>query len=86
MNDFFLKSKAFFKFIVFNLKKRVKIRERKNTNIILIEFNAFQVIHVVYSVFCNFYMKKNTGTKFIAYYNYDVLVSNIKKKTIGAWQ
>lgn len=80
MNKYLLKSLVYFKFIISNLKNKTSSTPNKNSNIILIEFNAFQIIHVVYSVFCNFYFKKDHSTKFIAYYNYDVLVSNINKK------
>ncbi len=53
----------------------------------MIEFNAFQVIHVVFSVICNFFYKSNKKLKIIAYYNYDVLVSNLKKNFFNkiAW-
>ncbi len=87
IREFFHNKLTLFKFIILSLKNRGKTKTKEKSNIILIEFNAFHVIHVVYSVVCNFFLKKDNNIKLIAYYNYDVLVSNPKRSYFNnlAW-
>ena len=80
MNNYILKKLSVIKFIIFNLKKNFFLKKNQHRDsIILIEFNAFHIIHVVYSVICNFFYKSDKKYKIIAYYNYDVLITNLKK-------
>ena len=60
-------------------KKIFKINKKKNIDsIVLVEFNAFQSSHIIFSYLANYFLK-NSSSKLYAYFNYSLVSSPLKK-------
>ena len=63
----------------YNFKKLKKIDFKKKVNkkIILMEFNSFHIIHIIFSYFSLFFLKKNF--KIVAFYSHILMTYSLEQ-------
>ena len=61
------------------LNKRIFQKKKEKTDgIVLVEFNAFQSSHIIFSYLANYFLK-NSSSKLYAYFNYSLVSSPLKQ-------
>ena len=82
IKNFFQYNKIISEYCNFNKKLYGKLDTKRNKNEILIEFNAFQVQHVAYSIISNILSRKFKA-KIKAYSGHSLLVSPLRYNLIN---
>ena len=57
INEFLKKNKIFSKLKKINIEE-FNSSTGKNSGIILVEFNSFHILHIIFAYICNFFKKK----------------------------
>lgn len=65
------------------LNKRIFQKKKEKTDgIVLVEFNAFQSSHIIFSYLANYFLK-NSSSKLYAYFNYSLVSSPLKQNFLN---
>ena len=59
-----------------------KKKKEKTDGIVLVEFNAFQSSHIIFSYLANYFLK-NSSSKLYAYFNYSLVSSPLKQNFLN---
>jgi hypothetical protein len=73
-NEFFL----FKKLQKFNKKNFSQINNLPHKGVLLIEFNSFHILHIIFSYLCDYFRLKN-NLKIVAYYSHVLLAYKLKR-------
>ena len=62
----------------FNKQQFTKINNPPHEGVLLIEFNSFHILHIIFSYLCDYFRLKN-NLKIVAYYSHVLLSYKLKR-------